>query len=463
MVAPDISSWIGVDRHRTLERAKASKQFDSKLKILVFEADGQGKSRYCLMDKQDVLKDAVNEAMATNNGAKLGTNRIFFLDFVSNSAPVEKRKLQITDELFGIICDELQVPAYFIDTVIRDDQLGRLGFGSYLHPGEDRASGSFELSYRYTPRLQDGTLDLNGNLHYIYTRYNIRTHSSLTLCINPHIETRNLWVGLEGDDAVLKGIPANEWRDSDSAKFSVGHTRAERDLRSPLAFHILVTQMILEDWRTGLQADRQRLLDAELESGMVVNKPEGSPSSSDAKTELSPTPRPPDLEQGVPMQALDAGGPSNSDANCPDVNAPDTNENTTDPTGTRRKEVMTPKSRQERLRNLHDTTQRLTVAENSCKDIENRVTLLLRSVETLRSIPQRKEHGIDHPGRPSSSSMRNRILPSTLDREQQILESIRLSCQHSQQWTRCYKERTNIQIQLVTTEPHPIPHLPDPH
>jgi len=66
-----------------------------------------------------------------------------FLDFVSDSAPVEKRQLQITDKLFEFVCKELQIPAYFVDTVLRDDQLGRLGFGSYLHPGKDQVPGSF--------------------------------------------------------------------------------------------------------------------------------------------------------------------------------------------------------------------------------------------------------------------------------------------------------------------------------
>ena len=46
-VASDISSWIGVDRRKTLNSAKASRRFDSKLKVLVSEANGQGKSRYC--------------------------------------------------------------------------------------------------------------------------------------------------------------------------------------------------------------------------------------------------------------------------------------------------------------------------------------------------------------------------------------------------------------------------------
>jgi len=60
----------------------------------------------------------------------------------------------------------------------------------------------------------------------------------------------------------LKDIPVNDWQNSDPTKFSVGRTRAERDLRSPLAFHILVTQMTLEDLKTGIRPDRQDLMDA---------------------------------------------------------------------------------------------------------------------------------------------------------------------------------------------------------
>lgn len=69
-------------------------------------------------------------------------------------------------------------------------------------------------------------------------------------------------MGFEGGDDALKGVPVNEWQDSDLTKFSVGRIRAKRELRSPLAFHILVTQMTLEDWRTGLRSDRQDLMDA---------------------------------------------------------------------------------------------------------------------------------------------------------------------------------------------------------
>lgn len=217
---------------------------------------------------------------------------------------------------------------------------------------------------------------------------------------------------------------------------------------------------------------------------MVVNTNEASPSRSDSGTDLSPTPqpihsteqdhelqilhsddpnteplpaaRPTDLEQGHQRHDLPSGVPSNFDAtlNCPDTNANDIKENTADLSGTKKEEAKAPQSRKERLRKLHITTQRLTIAENSCKDIENRVSLLWQSVETLKSISQSNGHGsergLDHQDGPDSDSIRNHILPTTLDREQQILESIRLSCQHSQQWTRCYKERINIQIQLVT-------------
>jgi len=168
--------------------------------------------------------------------------------------------------------------------------------------------------------------------------------------------------------------------------------------------------------------------------------------SGDANTGIIPVARPVDLEQGHQRQVQPSGVPGNADANlkCPDTNATEIKKNATDRAADKKKEEpkAPPLSRKERLRTLHITTQRLTVAENSCKDIENRVSLLLRSVEALKSIPQEN-------GRGFGNNMQNRILRTTLDREQQILDSIRLSCQHSQQWTRCYKERTNIQIQLV--------------
>lgn len=47
MAASDISSWIGVDRHRAMEEAKASRRFDDKVEILLFEAIDQGRSKYC--------------------------------------------------------------------------------------------------------------------------------------------------------------------------------------------------------------------------------------------------------------------------------------------------------------------------------------------------------------------------------------------------------------------------------
>jgi len=215
--------------------------------------------------------------------------RCSFIDFVPDPpgekvTPVQKRQLQITSSLFEFVCRELNIPNYFVDTVTRDDQLGRLGFGSYLHPGEDKAPGTFglaptpvrlksfvepnaylvvlptiELSYRYTPRLQDGTLDLNVDLHYIYTRYNIRSRSSFTLCINPHEETRNLWIGYDRDPSAFNTMSwaARHWEIPQGD--SVGRTRARRDLRSPLGFHILVTQMTLEDWRNGLKDDRDNV------------------------------------------------------------------------------------------------------------------------------------------------------------------------------------------------------------
>ena len=70
---------------------------------------------------------------------------------------MEKRQLQITDKLFEFVCKELQIPAYFVDTVLRDDQLGRLGFGSYLHPGKDQVPGSFGKAVFYVSSVETAT------------------------------------------------------------------------------------------------------------------------------------------------------------------------------------------------------------------------------------------------------------------------------------------------------------------
>ncbi|KAK0656922.1 hypothetical protein B0T16DRAFT_49285 [Cercophora newfieldiana] len=441
----DISSWLGLNRDKIL--GKASKRFSLEVRVLVFEANAREESRYRVMTDKDEIERFVNranradlgveralgsKAQGTDGEPPLGTNRIFFIDFVPDPpggevTPVEKRQLQITSSLFEFICRKLNIPNYFVDTVTRDDQLGRLGFGSYLHPGEDKAPGTFELSYRYTPRLQDGTLDLNGNLHYIYTRYNIRSRSSFTLCINPHEETRNLWIGYDRDPSAFNTMSwaVGHWEISQGD--SVGRTRARRDLRSPLGFHILVTQMTLEDWRNGLKNDRDNVFLAEKTSDMAGTKPGNKPPSLGSATEVRLPAS--DEEQATPLQPLDTSG------------------------STKRTGSTDPKSRKGRLRHLHITAQRLTVAENSCRDIENRVSLLLRSVETLRSIPDKGRDWLEHAsvggnGNVRASDIPHGIPPSTLDREQQILESIQLSCQHSKQWTRCYRERTNIQIEL---------------
>ena len=69
-------------------------------------------------------------------------------------------------------------------------------------------------------------------------------------------------MGLKRGEAGLAGCPTNEWQDSNPERFSVGRNRAGRGSGSPLAFHILVTQMALEDWRNGLKVGRQRLIRA---------------------------------------------------------------------------------------------------------------------------------------------------------------------------------------------------------
>ncbi|KAK0613692.1 hypothetical protein B0T14DRAFT_283661 [Immersiella caudata] len=342
-----------------------------------------------------------------NGNPGLGTNRIIFIDFVGTPAiQVSRRKLRITHSCFAHLCTELRVPAYFVNTIIRHDQLGRLGFGAYLHPS-GMGPGSFELSYRYTPRLAERTLDLNTELRYVYTRYNVHNHSSLTLCINPHPETRDLWIGR---------VPTVEGhQQNSSAKSSVGAIRAKEELRSPLAFHILITHMSLEDWKTSLEEDRSKLEDLEDESKILHRLTSSSKDSHGGHRENAPSPNDAnDIENQAAAQPKPKT-PSRADAEA------------------------------SRLVRVHENAQRLLIAENSCRDIENRVQLLLRSVEILRSIPKK----FGEWGKPKrGKAAHNGIVPSTLDREQQILESILLSCRHSQQWTRCYEERTSLQIQL---------------
>ena len=179
---------------------------------------------------------------------------------------------------------------------------------------------------------------------------------------------------------------------------------------------------------------------------MAGTKSEINPPSLDSATEVRLPAS--DEEQAIPLQPLGTSWSSQP-------RAPDRAHDTAKSPDTKRTGSIDPKSRKGRLRHLHFTAQRLTVAENSCRDIENRVSLLLRSVKTLRSIPDKGREWLQHAslrgsdGNVSASDIPHGIPPSTLDREQQILESIQLSCQHSQQWTRCYRERTNIQIELV--------------
>ena len=45
------------------------------------------------------------------------------------------------------------------------------------------------------------------------------------------------------------------------------------------------------------------------------------------------------------------------------------------------------------------------------------------------------------------------VTPSTLDRDEEMLQSLLLSYQHSRDWAMAYSKRVNIQIQLVCA-PH---------
>jgi len=186
---------------------------------------------------------------------------------------------------------------------------------------------------------------------------------------------------------------------------------------------------------------------------MAGTKPEIKPPSLDSATEVRLAAR--DEEQAIHLQPLGTSGSSQP-------RPPDPVHDTAKSPDTKGTGSTHPKSRKGRLRNLQITAQRLTVAENSCRDVENRVTLLLRFVETLQSIRGKRGEWLGHAslrggnGNVSASDIPHGIPPSTLDREQQILESIQLSCQHSQKWTRCYRELINIQIALV------YPNMPCP-
>jgi len=101
-------------------------------------------------------------------------------------------------------------------------------------------------------------MDLNQDLHYIYTRYHVKTHTTFTLCINPHQKAMDLWVGHRLSSRSLN--PSNPNAGVVPAINSVGATRAQPDCRSPLAYHILLTRVSLEDWKVWLERQRRELL-----------------------------------------------------------------------------------------------------------------------------------------------------------------------------------------------------------
>lgn len=107
--------------------------------------------------------------------------------------------------------------------------------------------------------------------------------------------------------------------------------------------------------------------------------------------------------------------------------------------------------------------QRLTVAEGSFKDIERRVHLCLRSISVLRSISQKNSSRWERDRTTQVEATPNRttshvsgVTPSTLDRDEQMLQSLLMSCQHSGDWAAQYSKRVNIQIQLVRTPLSPF-------
>jgi len=49
----------------------------------------------------------------------------------------EKRKLHVTKEMFSALCERFKIPAYYVETLLRPNQLGRLGAATGLFPGPD--------------------------------------------------------------------------------------------------------------------------------------------------------------------------------------------------------------------------------------------------------------------------------------------------------------------------------------
>jgi hypothetical protein len=128
-------------------------------------------------------------------------------------------------------------------------------------------------------------------------------------------------------------------------------------------------------------------------------------------------------------------------------------------------------NRIDKLATLHTLAQRFATLEVSFKEMERRVMLLLRAIEDLRSIPDRVDAwqagrakrvnttmgGEPHPKDVIDFSTPCGIEISTLDREQQQLETFKLLCEHLKEWAQCYKERANNQIQLVSQHQGNLP------
>ena len=51
--------------------------------------------------------------------------------------PAGNRRLHITRAALETLCNTFKISPYFIETVVRINQLGRMGFMSNLHPGVD--------------------------------------------------------------------------------------------------------------------------------------------------------------------------------------------------------------------------------------------------------------------------------------------------------------------------------------
>lgn len=65
--------------------------------------------------------------------------------------PCEERRIHITKDAFKAVCKTFEVSGAFLEIVLRKNQVGRLGFGCYLHPGKSEGSPPKSMGKRQIP------------------------------------------------------------------------------------------------------------------------------------------------------------------------------------------------------------------------------------------------------------------------------------------------------------------------